>query len=99
MAKQNKRKSSSKDRNEMEQATTAFHSFLAFLRYNVIGRFISIIVIAALVLTLNTLFATNDLEKFALITGIELVVIMIVGWTIFLIKRNSKQDAKDEIEG
>jgi len=99
MAKQNKRKPSSKDRDDMEQATTAFHSFLAFLRYNVIGRFISIIVIAALVLTLNTLFATNDLEKFALITGIELVVIMIVGWTIFLIKRNSKQDAKDEIEG
>jgi len=99
MAKQNKRKTSSKDGEGMEQATTAFHSFLAFLRYNVIGRFISIIVIAALVLTLNTLFATNDLEKFALITGIELVVIMIVGWTIFLIKRNSKQDAKDEIEG
>ena len=63
------------------------------------GIFIYIVVIAVFVLTLNTLFATNDLEKFALITGIELVVIMIVGWTIFLIKRNSKQDVKDEIEG
>jgi len=78
------------------QGTTSFHSLLVFLRYNIIGKFISIVLLITLVLTLNTLFATNDLEKFALITGIELVIIMIAGWTWFLIKRNSNHEQDSE---
>lgn len=90
MRKKNKNKI--QKNSDQVQGTTGFHSLLAFLRYNFLGRFISIVLLVTLILTLNTLFATNDLEKFALITGIELVIIMVAGWTWFLIKRNSNHD-------
>lgn len=88
-----------KKKNKIDQGTTGFHSLLAFLRYNAFGRFISILFLISLVFTLNILFSANDLEKFALITGIELVVVMIAGWTVFLIKRNSTADNEEETEG
>ncbi|NLM19936.1 MAG: hypothetical protein GX217_07980 [Clostridiaceae bacterium] len=91
-------KEKTQNNSDAVQGTTAFHSLLAFLRYNIIGRFISIVLLIILILTLNTLFATNDLEKFALITGIELVIIMVAGWTWFLIKRSSKHDSDSELE-
>ncbi|HHT24587.1 MAG TPA: hypothetical protein GXZ76_03575 [Clostridiaceae bacterium] len=93
-----KTKETKQKKDDTVQGTTGFHSLLVFLRYNIIGRFISIILLITLVLTLNTLFATNDLKRFALITGIELVIIMVAGWTWFLIKRNSDHDTDDDLE-
>ncbi|NLJ71342.1 MAG: hypothetical protein GX328_07825 [Clostridiaceae bacterium] len=89
-------KEKTQKKSDAAQGTTRFHAMLAFLRYNIIGRFISIVLLITLILTLNTLLATNDLEKFALITGIELVIIMVASWTWFLIKRNSNHDSDIE---
>lgn len=94
----NKSQEKIRNKSDIVQGTTSFHALLAFLRYNIIGRFISIVLLITLVLILNTLFATNDLEKFALITGIELIIIMIAGWTWFLIRRNSSQDSEESEE-
>ena len=92
MAKQSK----NKNKDKVDQGTTGFHSFLVFLRYNPFGRFLTILSLLVLVILINILLSGNDLERFALITGIETVVLMIVGWTVFLLKRNTSDDIEEE---
>lgn len=98
MARQTKRKSQTRrtsSKKTQDQGTTALHSFLAFFRYNALGNFIIAASGLILVCLFNIFLARNQLENFALITGVELILGMITGWTVFLIKRNAKTD--DEI--
>ncbi|NLZ71087.1 MAG: hypothetical protein GX909_01120 [Clostridiaceae bacterium] len=91
--KNTKRKASRKQKEI--QGTTAFHSVLVFFRYNPFGKFLIGLIIFVLLILFNILITRNDLEMFSLITGIEFVITMIIGWTIFLLKRNVNPDDED----
>ncbi len=97
MARQTQKKKQTRrtaTKKAQDQGTTAFHSFLVFFRYNALGNFILAVVGLVLVVLFNCLIAGNQLESFALITGVELVLGMIIGWTVFLLKRNAKTDVE-----
>lgn len=91
-----KSKNKKKTKEKADQGTTAFHTFLVFLRYNALGRFLAFAFILVMVILINILLSGNELETFALITGIELVVLMILAWTVFLLKRNTKEETEEE---
>lgn len=79
------------------QSTTAFHTVLVFFRYNSLGKFLIYSLCIVAIVLLNVFLSENKLETFGLITGIELLILMITFWTLFLLKKSSAIDS-DEIE-
>ncbi|NLJ94517.1 MAG: hypothetical protein GX326_03375 [Clostridiaceae bacterium] len=91
-------KSKSKKKNKDIQETSAFHNVLVFFRYNSFGKFLLFLTLFVLLILFNIIISGNDLEVFSLITGIELVITIIVSWTIFLLRRNSNiEDNEDNL--
>jgi len=51
------------------------------------GKVILVLVLAALVILLNILLSRNQFDLFFRITGIEMVLIAIIIWLVFLLKK------------
>lgn len=91
-------KSRKKSAGDEPQAVSSFHTFLVFIRYNAFGRFLAGLLVLILVILFNIALSQNNLETFALITGIEMVIGMIIAWTSYLLKRNADQEIEEETE-
>ncbi len=99
-AQKGKRKSDNKSVSGENNASSvsSFHTWLIFFRYNAFGRFLAGLLLLILLIFFNIALSQNKLETFALITGIEFIIGMIAGWTVFLLKRNVDQEVDEETE-
>lgn len=59
-----------------------------------IPRFLLLLSAPIFLLGLNLLLSWNHLERFAVLCGLELLVGMIAGWSVYLLRR--KRDAEQE---
>ena len=61
------------------------------LRGNAIGKFVLILLATALVLGIDFLVSFNLMDRFFLIFGIELILVVLIGWIRFVIRRTDDE--------
>jgi len=61
------------------------------LRGNAIGKFVLILLATALVLGIDFLISFNLMDRFFLILGIELILVVLIGWIRFVIRRTDDE--------
>lgn len=66
-------------------------SVLMLLRGNAIGKFVLILLATALVLGIDFLVSFNLMDRFFLILGIELILVVLIGWIRFVIRRTDDE--------
>ena len=66
-------------------------SVLILLRGNTIGKFVLILLATALVLGIDFLVSFNLMDRFFLILGIELILVVLIGWIRFVIRRTDDE--------
>ncbi len=57
---------------------------LAFFRYNIVGKVLSVILITCLVCVVDVIIASDKIELFYTILGIELLLLILGIWLMFL---------------
>ena len=66
-------------------------SAVQLLRGNAIGRFVLLLLATALVLGIDFLVSFNLMDRFFLILGIELILVVLIGWIRFVIRRTDDE--------
>jgi len=66
-------------------------SVIQLLRGNAIGRFLLILLVTAMVLGIDILVSFNLMDRFFLILGIELILVVLIGWIRFVIRRTDDE--------
>ena len=61
------------------------------LRGNSIGKFVLILLATSLVLGIDFLVSFNLMDRFFLILGIELILVVLIGWIRFVIRRTDDE--------
>ena len=66
-------------------------SIIQMLRGNLIGKFVLILLATSLVLGIDFLVSFNLMDRFFLILGIELILVVLIGWIRFVIRRTDDE--------
>ncbi len=66
-------------------------SVIQMLRGNAIGKFVLILLATALLLGIDFLVSFNLMDRFFLILGIELILVVLIGWIRFVIRRTDDE--------
>ena len=66
-------------------------SIIQMLRGNSIGKFVLILLATSLVLGIDFLVSFNLMDRFFLILGIELILVVLIGWIRFVIRRTDDE--------
>jgi hypothetical protein len=66
-------------------------SIIQMLRGNPIGKFVLILLATAIVLGIDFLLSFNLMDRFFLILGIELILVVLIGWVRFVIRRTDDE--------
>lgn len=66
-------------------------SVIALLRGNSAGKFLLILLATALILGIDFLISFNLMDRFFLILGIELILVVLIGWIRFVIRRTDDE--------
>ena len=66
-------------------------SIIQMLRGNALGKFVLSLLATALVLGIDFLVSFNLMDRFFLILGIELILVVLIGWIRFVIRRTDDE--------
>lgn len=66
-------------------------SVIMLLRGNSAGKFLLILLATALTLGIDFLISFNLMDRFFLILGIELILVVLIGWIRFVIRRTDDE--------
>lgn len=83
-----------KNQSVTESSSSGLESLKQFFWQHAWGKFILACLLTVLVFFLNLLLAQDHLETFSLLWGIEILLLIIVGWGVFLYRRH--QEREDE---
>ncbi len=87
-------KSKAKNQPVPESSNSGLENLKQFFWQHAWGKFILACLLTVLVFFLNLLLAQDHLEIFSLLWGVEILLLIIVGWGVFLYRRH--QEREDE---
>lgn len=97
---ENKNKKTAKKSDQAEPRENTVQEspgILHFLQDNLWARFLAYLLLALALFFLNLLLSNDDLSKFTLISGIEILLALLIAWSIFIVKR--RRDREDNNNG
>lgn len=74
----------------------AFSSLFSFFREKPLGRSLLCLFLFIMLPALNLLLSWNQLDRFLLFCGLELLLALIMAWSLFLYRRHQNSGRKNE---
>lgn len=95
---ENKKKTKTEEKSEKTEDTVQESGgLLKFLKEHLWARFLAYLLLAVVLFFLNLLLSNDELSKFTLISGIEILLALLFAWGSFLVKR--RRDKEDKNNG
>ncbi|MHB1484807.1 MAG: hypothetical protein ACYCYI_09110 [Saccharofermentanales bacterium] len=79
-----------KTKKQMNQINNTLSSIIKLLSYSYIGKMILYSFIAIIVIAITIALTGNDYDKFFTALGVEVLIVTIFGWILYLAFRNMK---------
>lgn len=74
----------------------AFSSLFSFFREKALGKSLLCLFLLLVLPALNLLLSWNQLDRFLLFCGLELLALLIIAWSLFLYRRHQNSGRKNE---
>lgn len=79
-----------KAKKQKNQINNTFSSIIKLLSYSYVGKMILYSIIAIIVIAITIALTGNDYDKFFTALGVEVLIVTVFGWILYLAFKNMK---------